>query len=146
VDYGHNPGGMKAIKNFLVQYGASFNVGIITAVGDRRDADIERMGYLAADLFDQVVIRIDKDLRGRSAESLVTLLRRGIKSKNPEMRPIVIPDEFDAINYCMATAVKDALITVFGESIHDTCKYVQQQLQLKQSGTITPDHNVAHHA
>jgi cyanophycin synthetase len=145
VDYGHNPGGFKAIKKFLEHYPSSVKVGIITAVGDRRDEDIVAIGHLSSEMFDEIIIRIDKDLRGRTAASIIQLLKEGIALGRPSIKPLIIPDEFEAITYCLNAAVAGSLITVFSEHANDTCQYVLEQQKLRKTTGIIGDHSVAHH-
>jgi cyanophycin synthetase len=146
VDYGHNPGGFKAIKKFLERSEFTHTVGIITGVGDRRDEDIITMGALAAEMFNEVVIRVDKDLRGRSSQSLIMLLKKGLALSKRTLKALVIPDEIEAIAYCLNTTVPGSLITVFSEHVNETCQYVLEQQRLRKSQTIVGDHSVAQHA
>lgn len=147
IDYGHNPGSFKAIKHFLDHYTPSFKIGIITAVGDRRDEDIVEVGRLSADMFDKIIIRLDKDLRGRDAASLVSLLQRGISLGNSSLKALVIPDEIEAISYCLHTAVRDSFTTVFTEHAADTCHYLLERQKSRQfKSRSVPSQSVAHHA
>jgi cyanophycin synthetase len=145
VDYGHNASGLTQIKKFLDKINAPEKIGIVTAVGDRRDKDIEEVGFLSASMFDQVIIRLDKNLRGRSAQDLTTLLQNGIKKKNPFLLAPVIPDEIEALQYAMETASKGAYITVFTDQAEQTCNYLQQILDRQTGESIieTPDNLVS---
>ena len=55
-------------------------VGVIAGVGIRRDEDNVDMGYPASEMFDEIIILQDKNLRGQTAEPLVELLTEGIKN------------------------------------------------------------------
>ncbi len=52
-------------------------VGIISGTGDRRDEDIREIGKIASTCFDEIIIRQDKNLRGRTAEEITNLLLEG---------------------------------------------------------------------
>src|SRR5690606_41198416 len=70
LDYAHNPAGMRALKAFTDSFDATEKVGIIAGVGDRREEDTNELGSIAAEMFDQIIIRQDKNLR-RSEERRV---------------------------------------------------------------------------
>lgn len=64
---------------------APSKIGIISVPGDRRDQDICNIGQTVAEAFNQVIIRHDKDLRGRTAKEIETLLKEAIWSVKPDM-------------------------------------------------------------
>jgi cyanophycin synthetase len=139
VDYAHNMGGMREMKKFIRSVNAPVKIGIITGVGDRRDEDIRNLANISATMFDEIIIRLDKDLRGRSAESIVNLLKEGISESKPYLQPIIIPDEHEAINYAMQAGIDGCFITVFTEDVEATCRYVHEANE-KQHIT-TPEDN-----
>ena len=49
-------------------------IGIISGTGDRRDDDIRELGRISAKYFDEIIIRCDKNLRGRTADEIVNPL------------------------------------------------------------------------
>ncbi|QNF35172.1 cyanophycin synthetase [Adhaeribacter swui] len=124
IDYAHNPAGLKAIGDFLNGTPASHKVGIIAGVGDRRDEDTVELGKLAGELFDEIIIRQDKDLRGADPEKIICLLTQGInQSGAKEIK--VIPEELRAITYALENASRDSLICIFSEDITDAIKLVE---------------------
>src|SRR5690554_2251583 len=62
LDYAHNPAGMRALQRFIENLDATIKVGIIAGVGDRRDEDTQEIGAIAAEMFDHIIIRQDKNL------------------------------------------------------------------------------------
>lgn len=66
VDYAHNAHGMRAIGKFLDKVEAKRKIGVIAGVGDRRDSDIVEIGVEAGKIFDEIVIRQDRNMRGRN--------------------------------------------------------------------------------
>lgn len=117
LDYAHNTHGMKAIGGFLEHVPASAKVGIIAGVGDRRDEDTIDLGEEAARTFDQIIIRQDKNTRGRTAEEIVELLQKGIRKVKPDMPVKVILKESEAIDYAIQNAQKDTFITIISDVI-----------------------------
>ena len=133
LDYAHNPAGMKAIKNFTDQIEASIKVGIITGVGDRRSEDTIEIGKISAQMFDEIIIRQDKHLRGGSAEEIIKFLKEGITAHDPQMKVTVITDEKEAVIHAIKNAKKDALIVVCTEVVKEVTELVQE---MQQQGSV----------
>jgi cyanophycin synthetase len=72
------PAGLELLGDFVNKMDGSPKVGIISGTGDRRDEDIRELGRLSSKYFDEIIIRCDKNLRGRTAEAIVNLLVEGI--------------------------------------------------------------------
>jgi cyanophycin synthetase len=125
VDYAHNPAGMKGIAEFLQNVDARKHVGVVAGVGDRRDEDILELGKLSASMFDEVIIRSDKDLRGRSAEDINKIVLEGIKQVDPAKPVKVIQQEMIAIAYALEHAEKNSFITIFSEDIPEAIKLIE---------------------
>jgi cyanophycin synthetase len=49
-------------------------IGIIAGIGDRRDEDIRECATIAARMFDHIIIRQEKYLRGRTEEEIINLI------------------------------------------------------------------------
>ena len=120
LDYAHNAAGLEALGDFLDRSGAKTKVGVITGVGDRRDRDIIEIGERAARMFDEIVIRMDSEMRGRSYDDMASLIREGIEVVDPRMPVKVIPDIAAAIKYAVANASKGTIITVCCEKVNET--------------------------
>lgn len=128
VDYAHNKHGFSELKKFLDKNSASEKTGIIAAVGDRRDEDIRNLGRYAAKMFDNIIIRHDKDLRGRPEEEHSKLLMEGIREVNKSIPVKVIPDEKEAIHYAIDHARKDSLILACADVVPDTLAFVNEAM------------------
>ena len=136
LDYAHNPAGMLALKNFTDELDATVKVGIIAGVGDRRDEDTNLVGSIAADMFDEIIIRQDKRLRGRTEEELIKLLNDGIQSKDPNKKTTIIPSEKEAITYAVKNAVKGSLIILCSDVIPDALALVQKFKEQESKGEL----------
>lgn len=126
VDYAHNPAGFQAIARFLEKIEAKPKIGIIAGVGDRRDEDIVSLGVLAAKMFDEVVVRQDRNLRGRSEQEIIELMLKGIHSIDPNKKYTVIPSEPEAIDYAFKNAVKGAFIIICSDVVPDALEQVMK--------------------
>jgi cyanophycin synthetase len=132
IDYAHNVGGFEELKQFIRQNSAPSKVGIITGVGDRREEDIRALGFHAAQMFTEVIIRHDDDMRGRSRDEVTNLILEGIHSVNPGMSVTVISDEIDAIRYAMENAQKGAFITTCTDKVQRSIDFVTNALMQEQ--------------
>ncbi len=112
ADFAHNPHGLKLLGDFLSKLDYTHKVGLISGTGDRRDEDIRELGELSAQYFDEIIIRCDKNLRGRTAEEIINLLQEGIVKVNPNIPTKIIANENESLEYIYANPVKGALYTV----------------------------------
>ncbi len=124
VDFAHNPAGLTLLGNFVQKLDGHPKVGIISGTGDRRDEDIRELGRLAAGFFDEIIIRQDKHLRGRTAQEIVDLLLAGIaQAEKPDLPVTVLLNEKEAIMHAFNEARPGSLITIL-------CDVVSEALQL----------------
>jgi cyanophycin synthetase len=128
IDFAHNADGFKGIKEFLSTIESPYKIGIITGTGDRRDDDIRNMGRISAEMFDHIIIRQDKFLRGRKAEDIVKLLVEGIHESNPQQSYEYIPKEVEALNHAFSLAKKGTFITALSDVIDNAIEVVQSYL------------------
>ena len=84
------------------------------------------MGSIAAEMFDEIIIRQDKRLRGKTEEELIKMLNDGIKMKDPNKKTTIIPSEKEAIQYAVDNAVKGSLIVLCSDVIPDALDLVQK--------------------
>jgi cyanophycin synthetase len=136
LDYAHNPAGMRALKKFTDNLEASVKVGIIAGIGDRRVEDNNEMGSIAAEMFDEIIIRQDKRLRGKTEEELIKMLDDGIKMKDPKKKVTVIPSESEAIKYAIKNAQKGSLIILCSDVIPEALDLVKKLKDLETEGKL----------
>ncbi len=139
MDYAHNPSGMKALKEFTDKIEATHKVGIITGVGDRKKEDMMEVGRISAEMFDEVIIRQDQHLRGRSADEIIALLKEGIHQHDPSMKPLVIKDEKEAVTYAIENARKGSLIVICSEMIKEVTRLIQELREEDQELNFDPN-------
>lgn len=135
IDYAHNTHGFMAIGKFLSSVNASVKVGIIAGVGDRRDEDIISLGEAAGSIFDEIIIRQDKNLRGRTEEEIIELMTRGIHKVDPMKKITVIKKESEAIDYAFQHAVKDSFIVITSDVVPDALEQVKSY-KAKEDGLL----------
>ena len=134
LDYAHNPAGMRALQKFVDNMDATVKVGIIAGIGDRRVEDNNEMGAIAAEMFDEIIIRQDKRLRGKTEEELIKMLSDGIKMKDPNIKTTIIPSEKEAITHAITNAVKGSLIVLSSDVIPEALDLVKHFKELEMRG------------
>lgn len=133
VDFAHNPAGLQFLCDFVSKMEGEPKVGIISGTGDRRDDDIRELGRISGKHFDEIIIRQDKHLRGRTASSIVDLLVEGInETKTKDIPIVIIYNEKEAISYAYKTAKPGSLVTIM-------CDVVSEALDLIKSMKETED-------
>jgi cyanophycin synthetase len=133
IDFAHNADGFRGIKEFLSTIDSPYKIGIITGTGDRRDDDIRDMGRISAQMFDHIIIRQDKFLRGRLAEDIVKLLVEGIMEVNPKQSYEYIPKEVEALRHALDMAKPGTFITALSDVIDNAIDVVQSYLDKERS-------------
>lgn len=112
ADFAHNPHGLKLLCDFVSKLDYKYKIGIISGTGDRRDEDIRELGEISAQYFDEIIIRCDKNLRGRTADEIIGLLKDGIEKVNAAIPVIVIPNEDEALDYAYSHSAAGSLVTI----------------------------------
>ena len=143
IDYAHNADGFAKLGKFMKQVDAKVKIGIIGCPGDRRDEDLVNVGYHAAQMFDEIIIKHDKDSRGRNNDDITKLIIQGLQKHGTDANVTVISDEIASIQHAMDNAPKGAFIVVccdevrkiidFVSSVHDK---EQQSSGLELHGMI----------
>ena len=129
VDYAHNEAGYEELKKFANGVDASKKTGVLAVAGDRREQDIVKLGNLAADIFDDLVIKHDKNGRGRTREQLTELMLRGVREVKPDMPVVVISEEKEAVQYAIDHAPSGAWIFLNTDEVPETLHFISETHQ-----------------
>lgn len=125
IDFAHNPAGYEAIEDYLKNVESTKKIGIISGVGDRRDEDIRLCGKIAGRMFDHIIIRNEKHLRGRTEEEINGLIIDGMQSSGRDVSYETIPREIDALKHAMGMAEEGTFITALSDVISNAIDLVQ---------------------
>ncbi len=128
IDFAHNPSGYRGIEDYLESVDASKKIGIIAGVGDRRDEDIRKCATIAARMFDHIIIRQEKYLRGRTEEEIIQLILEGITSTGRNVTYEIIPKETEAIKHAINSAEEGSFITALSDVVTNAIDIVQEYL------------------
>jgi cyanophycin synthetase len=133
IDYCHNVDGMRQLADFVGRmmvdsqtkagrFGASGSgtrsgraIGVLGIPGDRRDGDQREYGALAAAAFDEIIVREDKNLRGRAPGETASNVVEGIRAARAAgaarvTRADKILDELTAVRNALRRAVPGDLV------------------------------------
>jgi cyanophycin synthetase len=151
LDYCHNVDGMRRLTEFtnLMMAGTSpgtANAGsngsgvsrngraiaVIGIPGDRRDDDHREYGRLAGHSFDEIVIREDKNLRGRKTGESAALVEEGVQAAQREggrcQKVTVVTSELDAARAGIAAAVGGDLVMLCSDDITGVYRTVMEEV------------------
>jgi cyanophycin synthetase len=138
IDFAHNPTSYRGIEDFLGSVDATRKIGIISGVGDRRDEDIKECAVIAARMFDHVIIRQEKHLRGRTEGEIIDLILEGLKEGDASVTHEVISLEVEAIKHAISLAEEGTYIVALSDAIDNAIDIVQSYLDSEiERGELT---------
>jgi cyanophycin synthetase len=136
IDFAHNPAGYRGIEEYLSSVEAVKKIGIIAGVGDRRDEDIKECGTIAGRMFDHIIIRQEKYLRGRTEQEIIDIIVSGINEANRNVTYEIIPLETEAIKHAIDHAEEGSHITALSDVVTNAINIVQSYLDKEQEENI----------
>jgi cyanophycin synthetase len=126
VDYCHNAPGMRMLGDFVDKtadalettndLGRVSRIGVIATAGDRRDSDMRELGEIAARHFDVVIVREDRNPRGRRPGEVAALIAEGVRDATGEdvrcKQVEIVLDELEATRHAIARSNTGDLIVI----------------------------------
>jgi cyanophycin synthetase len=89
-------------------------------------------------MFDHIVIRQEKHLRGRTEQEIVDLIIEGIKESNSNVTYEVVTLETEAIKHAISIAEEGTFITALSDVIDNAIDIVQSYLDAEiETGVIS---------
>ena len=118
LDYGHNLDGYKRVLDSVVNLKNRNNIiGVIGVPGDRQNSIMHQIGRYCAKKLDKIIIKEDKDRRGRAEGEVAEELYDSVIKANSKFKPIICLDEIDALKTAINISKKNDIIIVFYEKI-----------------------------
>ena len=150
VDYAHNPPAVLALGEFVERLAqpspggaqplvTGRRIGVMATAGDRRDDDIRELGRIAARYFDHIVVREDRNPRGRKRGAIAELVVEGIReamadgARCQEVETLL--DEMEATRHALDIGQSGDLVVV----CVDYANEVWKELQRRQHGASSAD-------
>ena len=132
VDYGHNTAGFLQTLQTVRKLNPKRVIGVVGMPGDRRNDDIIEAGHIMAQYCDEIIIKEDKDLRGRKSGDVAALLRQAAQKAGMEAdRVTVCLPETAAVEDGLNRACKGDIVVVFYEKftpVQEMVKTVSEKL------------------
>lgn len=130
LDYGHNIEGYKAVLSCINKLKTKNKlIGVVGVPGDRQDNVIKEIGEICCEYLDEIIIKEDKDRRGRSIGEVSQLLKISMLKNSNKKNVKVYLDEVDALEYAIKISKKDDIIIVFYENIEPLLNYINNNEQ-----------------
>jgi cyanophycin synthetase len=131
VDYAHNPASYEALGGFVKNWPGK-RIGVVGGPGDRRDEDFITLGKLAAQMFDEIIVKEDDDTRGRARGDAAKWIVHGLEEVPGAPGYQTILDETEAINTALDSAPDDSLVVILPESVTRAIALIQARNPLPQ--------------
>lgn len=154
IDYAHNAAGLETLGDFVerltgsaplprrpgeASWAANLRVAVVATAGDRRDEDMRELGQVAAKYFDEVIVREDRNPRGRAPGETAALITEGIEMAMASGKARagfseIVLSEMDAARKALDRARPGDLVVL----CVDYATEVYKELE-KRSGVAAPD-------
>jgi cyanophycin synthetase len=142
VDYCHNVAGMRMLGDFVDRLAqppkggdviARRRIGVVASPGDRRDKDIRELGEVAARHFDSLIVREDRNLRGREPGETAELVAAGGRAevaRGARCRSVeVVPDEMAASKLALDLANPGDLVVLCADRVDEIVDELQARVR-----------------
>ena len=83
-------------------------------------------------MFDHIIIRQEKHLRGRTEEEIIGLIMEGIHDSGSTVTHEIITKETEAIKHAIDTAQEGSFITALSDVVTNAIEIVQEYLDKEQ--------------
>lgn len=125
LDYGHNIEGYRAVISSLEKIkGNNELIGVIGIPGDRQDEVAYEVGKICAHGLDKIVIKEDKDRRGRAPGEIAELLKKSILKNKKDSNLKICLDEVQALEYAINISKENDIIVVFYENLENLVEFI----------------------
>jgi cyanophycin synthetase len=101
--------------------------GIIGVPGDRDDSVVEAAGRVAARGFHRVIIKEDKDLRGRKAGEVAKLLCAAVNDEWPGTECHIVLDEIEALREELRGMEEGQVVVIFYDRLEPVLEVLEER-------------------
>jgi cyanophycin synthetase len=126
LDYGHNPDAFTAVCQMAAKWRGRRVTGVIGVPGDRDDMVVDQAGRAAARGFERIIIKEDRDTRGRRRGEIAGLLRRAVMSEAPGRDCRVALDEIAAMRMAIEEIGPGDVVVIFYEKLDPALSLLKQ--------------------
>ncbi len=143
IDYAHNAHGLETVGDFVDRmtasapsfapgspsWSANLKVAVVATPGDRRDEDMRELGRVAARYFDEIVIREDRNPRGRkrgeAAEHILEGVEEAMRAGHRVGNVEIVLDEMQATRRALSRARPGDLVVLCVDYATDVWKELE---------------------
>lgn len=126
LDNAHNYDNFKGIKEFL-SYSKEYKIGVIDAAGDRSDEEIIRLGSVAAETYDEIILYEGTDDRGRQRGEITSLLKKGARQNNfPEEKISLFNDHSEALKEGLKRGKENTLVVIITSAFQESHQIISE--------------------
>ena len=136
IDYAHSPDGLQNVLTAVKGFAKGRTVAVFGCGGDRDRTKRPKMGKLAAELADYVVVTSDNPRTERPSAIIDEILAGMEGTPTPYA---VVEDRVEAIRYAMDNAQKDDVIVLCGKG-HETYQEVKHEKRHMDEREIVAEH------
>ncbi len=154
IDYAHNAHGLRTVGDFVERrtaggparppgaptWTANLRVAVIATPGDRRDDDMRELGRVAAQYFDDVIIREDRNLRGRkpgeTAGHILEGVREGMQAGGRAGNVEVVLDEMEATQRALDRSRPGDLVVLCVDYATEVWRELESRRSLAQPSVM----------
>jgi cyanophycin synthetase len=131
IDYAHNAHGLETVGDFVERmtsttsagappgtpsWQANLRMAVVATPGDRRDQDMIELGKVAARYFDDIIIREDRNPRGRkpgeTAERILEGVQQAMRAGHRVGNVEIVRDEMEATKRALSRARPGDLVVL----------------------------------
>jgi cyanophycin synthetase len=136
LDYAHNIEGYKAVISSLIGMRKENNlIGVIGIPGDRQDEIGYAIGEICANTLDKIVIKEDKDKRGRKPGEIAEILKEAVLKANKNADLMVCLEEVEALKNAINISDPGDTIVVFYEKLDSLLEFLSKE-QINEINTL----------
>jgi cyanophycin synthetase len=139
IDYGHNPAAFAAVCDMAARLRARRVTGIIGVPGDRDDSVVKEAGRVAAKGFHRLLVKEDKDPRGRRRGEIAALLCESVGETAPDRHCQVILDECQALDQELAQLREGDLLVIFYDQLAAVLKTLERHMRAVPVASLQTD-------
>jgi cyanophycin synthetase len=156
IDYAHNAHGLETVGDFVERmtagpgggppgapsWQANLRVAVIATPGDRRDEDMRDLGRVAARYFDEVIIREDRNRRGRTPGEIAEHVFEGVREAQRSGARVghveIVLDEMEATRKALDRARNGDVVVLCVDYATEVWKELESRKSLAQPRIMLP--------
>jgi cyanophycin synthetase len=129
IDFAHNPSGYLGVEEYLSVWLKLLKKSELLQV---LETDVmktlKNVQRIAARMFDHIIIRQEKHLRGRTEEEIINLILEGIAESGKNVTHEIITKEVEALKHAINSAEDGSFITALSDVVTNAIEIVQEYL------------------